>query len=102
MLPLGCKNIKEFVIKWNNFCPVDLWYRKKYNIPFNSLTHRQISMIDIYIEYVEFFEYEYKNSKNKNIDDKYIKGKGNFMKSYSMSKHDIDEIFDEFDIDNIK
>lgn len=99
MLPFGCKNIEEFVKKWNNICPIDKWYRKKYNIPFNSKRHRDISLIDMYIEYIEFLN-EHKNKDNI-VEEEYIKGKGNFIKSPLSSKYDLDKAFDELDIDSI-
>lgn len=46
-------SIKSLVLEWNNSHPFDLWFRKKYNIPFNSPQHRAMSSIDIAFEYQE-------------------------------------------------
>lgn len=43
----------QFIIRWNNELPLDLWWRRKYNIPFNSQKHREVRYIDIYHEWQE-------------------------------------------------
>ena len=45
--------IKEFVYWWNSQFPFDYIWRNKYNIPFNSSQHREMSFIDIKIEIEE-------------------------------------------------
>jgi hypothetical protein len=50
---MGLNQLKEFIIKWDNKFPLDYWFRKKYSIPFNSEKHRELSFIDIKIEYEE-------------------------------------------------
>lgn len=45
--------IREFLIYWNNTFVLDYWYRKKYNIPFNSKKHRNIEPISIFLEWEE-------------------------------------------------
>ena len=63
-------NIREFIIQWNNKFSFDLWWRRKYNIPFNSPNHRKASLIDIRVERVECLlmeEYEQKNRKEKKL-----------------------------------
>lgn len=45
--------IEEEMVIWNAKFPVDRWYRKKYNIPFNSPKHRECSFIDQLREYTE-------------------------------------------------
>ena len=49
---------REFIISWNNLYPLDRWWRKKYNIPFNSPKHRAVSYIDIYYEWLEDHMFE--------------------------------------------
>ena len=46
------KDINNFVFNWNLF-PLDYWWRKKYNIPFGSKKHREMSFIDMAIEWKE-------------------------------------------------
>jgi hypothetical protein len=47
------EKIREYIIKWNTRFPVDRWWRKKYNLAFNSPTHRESNFIDQLIEYEE-------------------------------------------------
>lgn len=106
MLPFGCENLRELVKKWNSLFPLDRWYREKYNIPFNSEKHRQLSMIDMFFEYYEWYLYHYKpkvDKENRREDNKepYIKGTGNFMKKHVLSQSDIDKMFNELDIDKM-
>ena len=99
MLPFGSENIKELVEHWNKVMPIDRWYRKKYNIPFNSPTHRAVNIIDMFFEFLEFVEDIDKEKKNK--QEPYNKGDGNFMKEITYTQKDIDDLFDEIDIDNM-
>ena len=45
-------DIKNFILDWNSF-PLDLWWRRKYKIPFGSQAHREMNFIDMSIEYQE-------------------------------------------------
>lgn len=100
MLPFGAKSLQEFVKIWNRKVPIDKWYRKKYNIPFGSEVHKNVNLADMFFEFYEFVLDKYK-IKNKEVIEPYERGKGNFMKSISYSRKDIDTLFDELDIDSI-
>lgn len=55
------KEIRDYVISWNIRFPVDRWWRKKYNIAYNSLGHRESNFLDQLIEWEEdklFSEFE--------------------------------------------
>lgn len=57
MLLEGKKNsvreeVDYFIFKWHEF-PIDYWWRKKYNVPFGSRRHREMSFIDMLIEWRE-------------------------------------------------
>lgn len=47
------EKIQDFIINWNSNFPLDRWWREKYNIPFNSEKHRQMSLIDMRIQFEE-------------------------------------------------
>lgn len=47
--------IRNFILNWNNKYPIDLWWRKKHNIPFGSKIHKDISFLEMFIEYEEDF-----------------------------------------------
>lgn len=50
---ISFKNLRGFIIAWDNKFPFDLWFRKKYNIAFNSSAHREMCLIDEKITYIE-------------------------------------------------
>jgi hypothetical protein len=79
-------DIRRFVIIWNNKYPLDLWWRKKYNIPFNSEQHRRISLIDIAFQRVEDLW----------VSDLISKDNNDIPQSEQMT----DEDFDKVDIDS--
>lgn len=49
------KRVDNFLFSWHQF-PIDYWWRKKYNVPFGSPQHREMSFIDMFIEYQEEIE----------------------------------------------
>jgi len=99
---LTLDEVNEVIAKWNLEYPLDHWYRKKYNIPFNSKKHREANIQDIYFEYMEEKLYSSiyeKALKKENVNDRYEPGQGNFLKSredeFSQSAYDnlnLDEI----------
>lgn len=44
--------VDHFIFNWHDF-PFDYYWRKKYHVPFGSAAHREMSFIDMYIEYRE-------------------------------------------------
>lgn len=66
---------KDFIYEWNHKFPIDRWWRQKHKVAFNSSIHREISFIDIRIEWEE------DNLFNRISNDiEYIPNQGNFMK----------------------
>lgn len=55
--------MKNFVALWNNKYILDYWFRRKYNIRFNSSQHRGSNLVDIYFEFIE--EKMFQDAKNK-------------------------------------
>lgn len=45
-------DVDRYIFRWHDF-PFDYWWRKKYNVPFGSAAHREMSFLDIYIEWRE-------------------------------------------------
>lgn len=60
------KGIIQLIESWNVKFPFDLKWRKKYNIPFGSETHRNMSLFDIKFDIQETKYLEYLVSINKN------------------------------------
>lgn len=87
------ESIKNFLIDWHNF-PVDYWWRKKYNVPFGSIKHRSMNLIDMSIEYVEQLEMQ-----------KYLQGDEAVEEEerdenvVHMTQEEIDEDYENLDLD---
>lgn len=62
--------------EWNAKYPLDFWFRKKYNIRYNSQKHREANFIDVYFEYQEeksINDYRKFQSKDKELENNYAK-----------------------------
>ena len=91
----------SFVLKWNNTWGFDYWWRKKYNVPFNSEAHRSISQIDIKFDYIENhlankqydeFQLSESNLKKYNETGEWIKER--------VDKSREDELFDKVNLED--
>jgi hypothetical protein len=90
---------KPLIIEWNNSFPLDKWFRKKYNLPFNSEAHRQSNPIDIYFEYQEdkmFDEYDERIVTQRQAATEYAKG--NWIKPRKSEEQATIDAFDNIDI----
>jgi hypothetical protein len=96
--PIGLESAKQFVIRWNNRFPIDLWFRKKYSIPFNSSVHQESDFIDQLFEFLEHRMLQEEVEKK----EKYQPGKANWLKQKKYSEQEIQEIFDNLNLDDIK
>ena len=88
--------IKRFIFNWHEF-PFDYWWRKRYNIPFGSPTHREMNFIDMYIEYQEELLLNEIVSEEDNED---IVLGNNDNEVVHLSKQEIDEDYDNLDLSN--
>ena len=97
------ESVVAYITDWNVEYPVDRYWREKYKIPFNSPQHRSISFIDELIDYEEdlLFERLYESSKkDKEIEELYERGKGNWLKKQVMSNKEVDYAFENLDLDS--
>lgn len=85
------EDIKRFVFAWNQFF-IDYWWRKKYNVPFGSKQHREMSFIDMAIEYKEVLEMT-KALKQAEIDEVSVGESG-----VRLTQQEIDEDYDNLDL----
>lgn len=75
------ESIKNEILDWNRKFPVDVWWRNKHNVAFNSKAHREISFLDQLFEYKEEKMYEdYRTSK------KYAPNEGSWLIEQPKSK----------------
>lgn len=94
------QELEQFIIDWNNKYPIDYWWRKKYNIPFGSKQHKDMSFFDMQIDFMEerMMRELIKNTETKKDKDKSeeedsimeIENKTNVVK---MTDDEIDEEF---------
>lgn len=101
------EDVKDFVLNWNLRYPIDRWWREKHNVSFNSEVHRVSSFIDQLIEYEEdkmfrqlIKEELEKDDENDDKEDKYIPGKGNFLKKKTLTQKEVDDSFNKLSLDN--
>lgn len=96
MNPIGIKSARQFVLNWNNQFPLDLWFRRRYNIPFNSPEHRRSNFIDQFIEFTEDKMLREEIQKK----EKYQPGKLNWMKKKKYTDQEVQEMFDQINLDD--
>lgn len=91
--------LTEITLKWSNTWKFDYWWRKKYNVPFNSEAHRNMSQIDIRIEYVEHrLAQKFQDDMAKEDRDReHFKKTGNWLRDREDKKAD-DELFKKIDL----
>jgi len=61
------EEIKDFITKWNLNFPIDRWWRNKHKVAFNSPIHREVSFLDMRLEWEEekLFERIYEGEDSK-------------------------------------
>lgn len=79
-------SVDHFLMNWHQFV-IDYWWRRKYNVPFGSAKHREMNLLDMYIEFQEDVII---NRISSNIESS-----GDDVK---MSEKEIDEEFDKLDL----
>lgn len=89
--------IKRFIFNWHEF-PFDYWWRKRYNIPFGSPTHREMNFIDMYIEYQEDLLLN-NIAEQEDIEEDIDLGI-NEKEVVKLSKQEIDDDYDNLDLSN--
>jgi len=90
------QTIDDFIFDWNRFS-IDLWWRKRYNIPFGSPQHRRANFIDMLIEYRETILLYKKNEfddENIIVDNETI----SFKDDVKMTKDEIIEEYENLDL----
>lgn len=93
------QEIRNSIVKWNNQYPLDYYWRKKYNIPFGSEEHKNITFLEQAIDYEEdvmIKEYEKSLKKDDQVSDSMplVEGK----RIVTMSQTEIDDEFDNLDL----
>ncbi|NCB03803.1 MAG: hypothetical protein EOM67_16850, partial [Spirochaetia bacterium] len=55
---IDVESLQDLVLRWNIDFPIDRWWRKLHDVSFNSERHREISFIDMFIEWQEEVMFE--------------------------------------------
>lgn len=86
--------ISDDVKIWNARHPIDLWWRRKYNIPFGCKKHLKANFYDMAFDYLEqrYLELEELKKQLKKQNPLGI------QESIPMSKEEIDEEFENLDV----
>lgn len=99
------KRINDFIVEWSRFT-IDLWWRKRYSIPFGSPAHRAMNFIDMAIEYQEALLWnkainqpyeEVVDEEQEAYIDKQLKDSEE--KTVKMTQEEIDEDYENLDLD---
>lgn len=101
---MSVESFDKLIIQWNNMFPLDRWYRKKYNIPFNSIQHQTVSQIDILFEWREekLFEKHQEKLKQQEIKEKLYKEGKWLTNQIDIEFEEIPEdMFDKIDVTQI-
>jgi hypothetical protein len=108
MDPKILKNKKELseldslVLQWNLDFPIDRWWRKTHGVAFNSLGHREVTIIDMAFEFLEDELYKDTLRRIRAIEkDPYKLGTGNFLVKKEVVQDLSDEAFEKLDIDSL-
>lgn len=89
------KEVHNFIIDWNNKFPIDRWWRIKHNIAFGSVDHRNANFIQMFLEYEE----DEMIRKLSDRSDSQETSEFDLGDGEKMSQSEIDEEFDNLDID---
>ena len=96
----------RFIFRWHDF-PFDYWWRKKYHIAFGSSAHREMSFIDMYIEWREdmivsrSLEKLQEHEEGWTEEDEMALGlKGKPTNVVHMSQEEIEEDYENLDLEN--
>ena len=92
----------NFLTRWHNDFILDYWWRKKHDIAFGSAAHREMNFIDMFIEYQEEVIIKRAQLKEQRKEEEDWLGKERFENMVQMSQQEIDDDYENIDIENYK
>ena len=92
----------NFLTEWHNSFILDYWWRKKHDIAFGSAAHREMNFIDMFIEYQEEVIIKRAQLKEQRKEEEDWFGKERFENMVQMSQQEIDDDYENIDIENYK
>ena len=94
--------VSNFLTRWHNDFILDYWWRKKHDIAFGSAAHREMNFIDMFIEYQEEVIIKRAQLKEQRKEEEDWLGKERFENIVQMSQQEIDDDYENIDIENYK
>ena len=94
--------VSNFLTRWHNDFILDYWWRKKPDIAFGSAAHREMNFIDMFIEYQEEVIIKRAQLKEQRKEEEDWLGKERFENMVQMSQQEIDDDYENIDIENYK
>lgn len=94
--------VSNFLTRWHNDFILDYWWRKKHDVAFGSATHREMNFIDMFIEYQEEVIIKRAQLKEQRKEEEDWLGKERFENMVQMSQQEIDDDYENIDIENYK
>jgi hypothetical protein len=100
---MALEHLEAQVLRWNAQFPLDRWYRRKYNIPFGSEAHRNLSQIDIYLDHLEdmMFE-EYRDKAVILLEKEKEMEKGNWIAERTIPEEELEDLWNKMDMSSIQ
>lgn len=103
--PTLTRKLNNFIAEWSRY-PIDLWWRKRYNIPFGSPQHRAMNFIDMAIEYQEELLWnKARNSPQEITEDEFMEQyvdeqlQEQEKKTVEMTQEEIDKDFENLNLE---
>lgn len=92
--------VRENIISWNVRFPIDRVWRKKYTIPFNSVTHQESNFVDQLFDIEEDKLFEELATR-----EEYVPNVGDWLKSQEQKSEEnsiasLREEFKDLDLDD--
>lgn len=94
--------VSNFLTRWHNDFILDYWWRKKHDVAFGSATHREMNFIDMFIEYQEEVIIKRAQLKEQRKEEEDWLGKERLENMVQMSQQEIDDDYENIDIENYK
>lgn len=104
-------SIDEFIVKWNMDYPWDRMWRAKYGISFGSRAHREMNLLDMFIElregkvleelerkHKEELEYQELKTVNETLYEKNLIGNQAPKRGIEMTQKEIDQAYENLDL----
>ena len=94
--------VSNFLTRWHNDFILDYWWRKKHDVAFGSAAHREMNFIDMFIEYQEEVIIKRVQLKEQRKEEEDWLGKERLENIVQMSQQEIDDDYENIDIENYK